>query len=700
MFCYMYAMSCILEFQRENSLLVSNYNIEDLGIDDNLKLYAEFSEDCDGELARETVQTWICDNRLEVTNCIRIALDNCKLSFCNWYRASEQFSSPDKLILYCLARQTRKHVCIFNAKYVWSTLAQHIKYDYSEVLKHSSVALVYLGHRRYAILWKKTPTPTDDPEKGGKNTSTCGKGRGCRTSTKPNTQQKITCRKTGKKGSSISTPSKHPTSLSERCREKYGIGSGAIVDPEKYGRGKRSASKNIDYLKLNEGLDRIDDTTTSPKRPKITSHIPVRSGPTPQRQIAQKQVTVNPTVTTISTVKSKKDSNIPTDDALIGVPTTVSITDGTSLNDAHRGLGVTDAFFGVPDSVDSNILPDLGQSKDITEEDILNQMPAPVLDAGSTEEELDAADTLLSLSTVRDSTGLGFDDFEDNSLLMPIGGQPPIEDIAPEQLRLGQVEVDNEIAKIITVEEQERLANEDTGPVLSVHDNVGTEPPVVDPGNKTDTVENIENNNGIAALEVEEKDDEHVHKGARPKTPASKPDESEVVTKKGSRGAFRSQLYGLKRRSPKDRSYRCQICGTTKRSTESLNAHHRKRHPALNCTVCGKTFTLATFLMHHMYSHFPRKFYCDRCDFHCHFQSELDSHKITHRENPSYQCMYPKCGRWFKRKGELTLHIETHRKTWYDCRKCDFSTHLVKYLKEHEKSHEKELPYSCDLCGE
>ena len=89
-----YAMT-IEDFQRENSLLLNNYIIEDLGDDNELKLYTEFNEERDGELAREMVQTWICDNRLEVTTCVRIALDNCKLSFCNWYWASEQYPSPD-----------------------------------------------------------------------------------------------------------------------------------------------------------------------------------------------------------------------------------------------------------------------------------------------------------------------------------------------------------------------------------------------------------------------------------------------------------------------------------------------------------------------------------------------------------------------------------------------------------------------------
>ena len=113
-------------------------------------------------------------------------------------------------------------------------------------------------------------------------------------------------------------------------------------------------------------------------------------------------------------------------------------------------------------------------------------------------------------------------------------------------------------------------------------------------------------------------------------------------------------------------------------------------------------FELATTLAHHMYSHNVSKHHCDKCDFHCFFKSELESHKVVHREQPSHKCMYPKCGCWFKRKGELSLHVETHKKTWYDCKKCDFSTKLLKYLKEHEKSHIKkneDLLYACDICG-
>ena len=510
--------------------------------------------------------------------------------------------------------------------------------------------------------------------------------------------------------------------MQEKRKERYGIGSdtngGHSVDSEKYGRGKRSASKSINYLKLNDGLDTSDDTPTSPKRPKSTSHTPVRSGPSLQRQTAQKQVTVNPTVMTISTVKTKK-SNLSTctEDALPGVPTTTvdnnkstkncmvnttevvchEVSSTSSASELCGGLGVTDAFFGVPENSDNNKLPDLGQSTEITIGDVLNQSQTHTVEAGSTEEELDAADTLLSLSSVRNNLSLGTDEFEDNSLLMPIGAQPPIEDIAPEPLRLGNMDVDNAIALMITAKEQEKLETTNTDSLLGIQGDADIES-MTNPDNiviteDTATHENMEVQSdsllGVPGI---------TNNGAKPNTKSTETDVS--VSKKGSRGAFKSQLYGLKKQPPKDRSYKCQICDVTKRSTESLNAHHRKRHGTLNCTVCGKIFNLATSLTHHMYTHFPRKFYCDRCNYHCRFQSELESHKITHRAKPSYQCMYPNCGKWFKRKGELTLHVETHRKVWYDCRKCDFSTRLIKYLKEHEKSHKKELPYSCNICGE
>ena len=269
------------------------------------------------------------------------------------------------------------------------------------------------------------------------------------------------------------------------------------------------------------------------------------------------------------------------------------------------------------------------------------------------------ADTLLSLSNVRDNLNLGLEDADDNSLLMPIGGNSAIKDVAPEPLRLGQVEVDSEIAKMLTENEQNvPVSGEPSSTTLfgvptPAHSAETTSNTVIDTdlnqlpgvpgvpetdGSKT-AEKSTDDNKGKPEPETV-KDSLDVNKGAHPKTTGR--DTDSVQTKKGSCGAFKSQLYGLRRPTAKDRSYRCKICGKSKHSSEALNDHHRQRHGKQECEIFGKKFDLATSLTHHMYTHFPRKFYCDKCDFHCHFQSELDSHKIVHREETIIPMHVPK----------------------------------------------------------
>ena len=281
-----YAMT-IDRFKDEHGVLLNNYELEDLGDDVEYKLYAEFSKDGDGELARELVQTWICDNRLEITNCICIALNNRKQAFCNWFHDSEQYTSPDKLLLYCLGRQNRLHVSIFNSKYVWSTLANHIRYDYFEILEHSQIILVFLGERHYAIFRKKgNPVHDESSSKSNKTSRSRGRGRRCGSNTRTTTKKKTVCRSSNKKSQSVSPVGKRSQTLKSARKECFGIGSKSLaeVDVEKYGRGKQRKGQTIDYLKLNEGEEDLDSTPVSPKKIK---HVPVRSGPMPHRQSAR-----------------------------------------------------------------------------------------------------------------------------------------------------------------------------------------------------------------------------------------------------------------------------------------------------------------------------------------------------------------------------------------------------------------------------
>ena len=471
------------KFKEEHGVLLVNYELEDLGDNAEYKLYSEFSKENDGELARELVQTWICDNRLEVTNCIHIALDNRKQSFCNWFRDSEQYPSPDELLLYCLGKQNNLHVSIFNSKYVWSTLSKHICYDYFEIVEHSHIILVFLGERHYAIFRKKRTTE-DEPQRTS-NPSSSGKGRG-RARTKKDTKKKTVCRTMNKKSQGASLTNKRPQTLESSRKEHFGIANKPTkVDAEKYGRGKRCRGQSVDYRKLNEGDDQTELTPVSPKR---TKHTPVRSEPTPHRQSAQKQSTESPKVTTLSTVGSKKQMaakpvestvNQPLKGVPVGsaskesslpdrvtpmVPATImrasTITSNTDVTTSSTV--VKDAFLGVPETEDL-LLPDLVLGKEPPIEDqTLHDPVGTSQDFASTEDEQNAVDALLSLSNVCDPPPSMIEpDTEDNSLLVPIGGQSIYEDVAPTESRLGQVDVDSEIARMIALEEHASLEKSD-----------------------------------------------------------------------------------------------------------------------------------------------------------------------------------------------------------------------------------------------
>ena len=476
--------------------------------------------------------------------------------------------------------------------------------------------------------------------------------------------------------------------------------------------------------------DFAETSTPSPKKAKF---LPVRSGPTQHRQSAQKTTTESPKVWMISTVKTKKDTDtkkdnetlVTSEETLIGVPTKSSagenvLTGNTPAPDDFvpqtSTVGVKDAFLGVPD-MDNLLLPVLRFSKEPTTAAIINQTldttTEPSHDITTTGDEMDVADALLSLSNILSIEQNPDDDFEldDNSLLMPIGGQAVCEDIAPTESRLGQIEVDHEIAHIIDSKEQTSLSVQtpstsllgiqNTGPVtlepiksskiqpllqtpligVPPQDTSEQAPVIVEQSDNTKDIDKTSALSGVQkgdqALDDDTEKLPEPSTGARPKTIGTLAQPGF----KGSRGSFKSQLYGLRRKVPKDRAYKCGVCGKSKRSIEELNEHHHNRHDPQKCGICGKVFDLATTLAHHMYSHYKRKYQCEKCQCHCFFKSELESHMIVHRETPTHQCQYPKCGKWFKRKGELALHVEIHNKTWYDCDKCDFSTKLLKYLK-------------------
>ena len=297
-------------------------------------------------------------------------------------------------------------------------------------------------------------------------------------------------------------------------------------------------------------------------------------------------------------------------------------------------------------------LPDLVRTKKDNKDeysDMLDSVPPVgkkpldhIFDGATTEEEFDAVDALLSLSTPRDITTDSV--LDENSSLMPVGGPTPYEDINPVPIHLDQVTVDGAIAEIVEQEDildstQQLTANNSEISGVQADDSMTQD---------KNTKENIGEDDvpGVQPLLSGRQTTLQMH-GKSPGNSKTALDCDSEPTK--SKGVIKVTTYGIKKKQNSDgRSYRCSICGVRKRSAGNLNAHHRRRHEAQMCGICGKVFELASTLTHHMYTHDERCFFCEKCSYDCHFDSELKKHNVTHHSQPSHQCMRKNCGRWFK----------------------------------------------------
>ena len=166
------------------------------------------------------------------------------------------------------------------------------------------------------------------------------------------------------------------------------------------------------------------------------------------------------------------------------------------------------------------------------------------------------------------------------------------------------------------------------------------------------------------------------------------------------KGTLETKTYVLKKKPEKRQRFKCSECNFVELSIQKLNEHHQSAHNLQMCGICNRTFALASSLTRHMYDHEEKIFKCDMCNYSSHFESELETHKIVHRKQPSHQCMHANCGKWFQRKWDLTLHLQKHDGTELMCdyAGCKFKTATKKQLKEHQKRHYDDCPYECKIC--
>ena len=609
------------EFKDRNASVMKNRWIDTQHGSAGEKIYELYDPENEGELIKESLQEWLCDNRNEITQCIGIALRNHEKSYAEWFRYVDSRSGPDELALYGLSRKHGIHTAVFNKSYVWTTLADHELRSDEEIISLCGVNLLFLDETTYGIIRKiRVPNPSTIEQK-----TPVSKSR------QKNT--KTTCRESGrKKSTKPDTPSsrgRRTRTLSESRQASFGIQSPPVAT--------RTSSRTrtaVDYLSLNDGLE--DDDLSSPRRKKKLTYRP-GSGPSATRQAASKHT---------NSPEAKTTDKHQTKASLSAVPPTPAVP-STSQGAQDQ---TTKPLTGVQLDIDEQ-LPDLVLASNKLE-------ASEATGAVSTEEERDAAETLLSLGEARDNT---LDDDDENTMLMPIGGPNPVVDVAPEPIKLDQVDVDKAIAELIQ-------NNED---------------------DQTDLADKTENKTPTVDVDCD-------------KVVEAEPKGAAKETEPNTRGKLKTKTYVLKKKvETRKRTFKCSECNVTKRTIKELNTHHEECHNPQICGVCGKLFKLASSLARHMYEHNKPKFKCDKCDYMCQFASELTTHRIVHHKNPSHQCMKANCGKWFMRKWDLTLHLQKHEGVRHTCDHtgCSFYADTRKQLKEHRKKHTDDHSHVCTQCG-
>ena len=538
---------------------------------------------------------------------------------------------------------------------------------------------------------------------------------------------KTTCRTSAVKRPKRDTTMTHAqtrlgSSLQAARDQKFGLNTSRPV---------RENRRIINYAKLNDGVQDEEDPPT-PKR-RRRGNLPSRSGPSEDRIAASvrhpqstvtplhspppvSRVTERPLTTTHTTVNSR----------LTGVTKVLSVT---PLSATGRQIGVTVTPKSPTSTSDQRILspeklPDIVVNRAHTATSTsTNSVPPdgvllgePVLnstkstetptqltsqtaahnivieaeaatenipqDPQTTEDEDDAIDALLSLGADLSQNISADDPLNENALLMPIGA-PTIQDINPVEVKLDQVSVDNTIANVI---EQEQLLE-------TLRQSTSQTEQVLPVGSENDEL--VDSDCTIPAEdEAEESIDDNQNNTDDKPPPTPK------------RGSVEIKEYGVKRKvSDGKLKFKCPKCGKRTKTRKQQNQHYKDSHDPIMCSNCDKVFNNPASLSIHMYDHMEHRFKCDTCEQGFYFAGQLTQHKAVHRKEGkgTFQCMTSNCGKWFIQKGDLVVHIETHKKKEWKCPHCDHITTCEKYLKTHIKSRheteENDYPYKCVVCN-
>ena len=134
-------------------------------------------------------------------------------------------------------------------------------------------------------------------------------------------------------------------------------------------------------------------------------------------------------------------------------------------------------------------------------------------------------------------------------------------------------------------------------------------------------------------------------------------------------------------------------------SARDLTTHHQEKHGIIYCKVCKKAFNNPLSLERHGYIHKEKRFECEMCGESFNFNSELITHQITHQWRSKHLCAYPKCGKLFKNKSDLSRHAKEHLSVSMKCPDCTYSTKSKRNFDSHRFQHSKIERYFCSVCN-
>lgn len=154
-----------------------------------------------------------------------------------------------------------------------------------------------------------------------------------------------------------------------------------------------------------------------------------------------------------------------------------------------------------------------------------------------------------------------------------------------------------------------------------------------------------------------------------------------------------------------EKTYDCNQCEKSYKSTEGLTIHKRVVHEKIKfyvCNICNESFAYWKRYKSHLVSahNAPAKFSCDICDYKTQESYKLVVHKRQHTGERPFHCK--QCPKEFSRARQLLCHMVTHSKEKnLICEICSKAFAASRYLTAHMKTHTKERNYVCpdESCG-